>query len=261
MDNIIEANGKQEHLLDTIGRWGLILFIASGIIGCNAMESGGTAFGWSFVIIGIILDFVTTALKNNLKKSGGALTKRELVEDDLRGLKKDDLERLRLHIYAKQGYNFNVNDGLYYLEKIVRNYLTDNNSQPPVKLSDARILCNKFGCDVHQLLMSYECRSLLSSQIDMMTEKERDEMRKLIESRKYSVIDDDPDYLKYFKASIGYYNRDGIYGHEGAHYDKFKDCDWYKPTTSNMEEVYSKMSEVEKYNVEFIKAHEAKCSD
>ena len=91
-----------------------------------------------------------------------------------------------------------------------------------------------------------------------MSEKEKDEVRKRIEKSNLSVFEDDMSRLYHFESKIGYYDRNGKYGHEGKHYYKFQDCVWYKPTTCKIEEVYSKMSDIEKYNVELIKAHEAK---
>lgn len=51
-------------------------------------------------------------------------------------------------------------------------------------------------------------------------------------------------------ARYGYrFKRDDLFSH-------FSQFEWYAPTTSDMSIVYSSMSEIEKYNVDFIKKHE-----
>lgn len=57
------------------------------------------------------------------------------------------------------------------------------------------------------------------------------------------------------EVKIGCFDRNGEYGHEGKYYYDFKKYYWYKPTTSNLDDVYSTMNEIEKHNIEFIMAH------
>lgn len=257
MDNIIRANEKREHLLNMIAKLGFVLFILTGFIGCNAMKSGGTIFGWIFVVLGILITFVETIIQMKLKESGGALTLRKLSDNDLMGLKKEELEKLRFHIYAKHGYNFNVNDILFHLENIASKIKKQKLSKPTT-ISQTRWLCNQLGCSDIYLLMSFEDKFSLSG-IEKMTEIEKEKLRRRLELRIYSVLDDDPNYsIKMRNRKLGSSNRYGMYGHEGMHYYDFIDCDWYKPTTCNIEEVYNKMSDIEKYNVEFLKATEAR---
>ncbi len=155
---------------------------------------------------------------------------------------------------------------MFYLDNIARNYLSDNIIRPKTR-ADVRIQCNLFGCEEVEVLMLHDYKNIIIikeieqqlSKIELMTEKEKDKIREELEQGTYSVRHDDPNYIfEYSLRKIGYYNRDGIYGHEGKHYYKFAGSDWYKPTTNNLDEVKSKLSDVEKYNIEFIKAYEAK---
>lgn len=51
-------------------------------------------------------------------------------------------------------------------------------------------------------------------------------------------------------ARYGYrFKRDDLFSH-------FSQFNWYNPTTSDMSTVYSSMSGIEKYNIDFIKKHE-----
>lgn len=250
MDNIIQTNEKREKLLSNIGRLGCFLFILTGVIGCSIIKDGGSTFGWILFGVGVFLYFFMDVQKSNLRESGGALTKRKLGEDDLMGLKKKELEQLRCHIYAKHGYNFNVNDGLSYLE-IVFNKL---NSVYPngfkFELSDIPEASNKIGCSGGQLLLVLENYHEIKKwkNIGKTSDNRKSILRERIE----------PKYVNgYGTLEVGLFNRNGEYGHEGHHYYYFKYSDWYKPTTNNLDEVYAKMSDIEKYNVEFIKAHEA----
>lgn len=265
MDNIIKANEKRENLLGNIGDLGCFLFILTGVIGCNIIEDGDSTFGWILFGVGVFLYLFMNVQKNILRESGGALTRRKLSDSDLKGLKKEDLERLRCHIYARHGYNFNVNDGLYYID-IITKKIQDVWSLSDVEFNESNLdeYCFKFGCSKEQLVMALECynefrlaageRRVMKGggiRIEEMTEEEKDTYRKNVE-RKSSFIFD------FGNVYVGYFNRNGEYGHEGYYYYIFKYSDWYKPTTCKIEEVYSKMSDIEKYNVELIKAHEAK---
>ena len=103
MENIIHANEKRENLLSNIGCLGCFLFILTGVIGCNIIKNGGSTFGWVLFGIGVFLYICMYSLKYDLRESGGALTRRRLSDGDLKGLKKEDLEELRCHIYARHG--------------------------------------------------------------------------------------------------------------------------------------------------------------
>ena len=232
MENVIQAIEKRKKYLTKIDYCCCCLFILTGIVGCSVIESGGAIWVCSFVIIGFVIDYFMTKYIND----GGPLTTRRLTDDDLEGLKKKDLERLRLHIYAKHGYNFNVNDGLYFLDKIAEqhfpNYLSINN------LSDLDELCRKTGYDRFDISASYLYRLYSWKRIDEMSEKEKDEIRKKIEKSNHSYFDDFTSTYNTFTLKIGQFNREGKSGHEGVHYYEFQDCDWYKPTTCNVEEVW-----------------------
>lgn len=254
MDNIIKANEKRERLYKRISFGGFYLFILTGIIGCSVIDSCSYTFGFAFVILGILVDYVATKLKDKLKESRGALTMRKLGEDDLRGLKKEELEQLRFHIYAKNGYNFNVNDGLSYLEIVYNKF---NSVFPNYKFKKEPIpmdqTCNIIRCSEGQLLF------VLENYNEIKTWKNIGE---LSDERK-NLLRERIDYLDFDNKQwkVGLFNRNGEYGHEGIHYYEFDHCVWYKPTTCNLEEVFSKMSDIEKYNVEFIKVHETKLND
>ena len=256
MDNIIKANAKKEHILKTTGNLGFTTFVIIGIIGCSVMESNGGTFGWSFVVIGILISFFMTCLSYILEENGGALTTRKLFEGDLRGLSKAELERLRLHIYAKHGYNFNVNDGLYYLDKIAQKHFP--NYRNFKTLSELKTLSNAIGYDNFFILASNNYNFYSSKRIEDMSEKEKNNVRKIIEESNYAILDEETSDWFTYEIRVGYFNRIGKFGHEGRHYYDFEKCDWYKPTTSNIEEVYNNMSNIEKYNIEFIKAYEAR---
>lgn len=259
MDNIIEANKKREDLLKSIRDWGMVIFILTGIIGCSVMESDGATFGWIFTIMGIILCFYMNGRVFDLKKCGGILTRRRLADGDLRGLKKEELERMRLHIFAKHGYNFNVNDGLYYYDKIAKESLSDY--QRIRTLLELETICKATGCDKHAILAANHyklCTHYSQKLLEEMTEKEKDEIRKKLETSTFSVIDEASSTRHLFQVQIGFFNRYYENGHEGIHYYDFKHCDWYNPTTSDINEIYRKMSDIEKYNIEFIKAYESK---
>ena len=120
--------------------------------------------------------------------------------------------------------------------------------------------CFEFGCSKEQLVMALECYNDFrehrvvkggGTKIEKMTEEEKDNFRKFVEMKSSYICD-------LGDVHVGYFNRNGDYHHEGYHYYNFKYSDWYKPTICNLEEVYSKMSDIEKYNVELIKSHEAK---
>lgn len=253
MDNIIIVNERQERLYKIISGWGFALFILAGIVGCSVLESGGTIFGGAFVIAGILIDYVATRLKNNLQESGGALTKRKLVEEDLEGLKKDYLEELICHIYAKNGYNFNVNDGLLFLEKVFNKFIVRYPNG--FRLLESELLgeSNIIGCSSEQLAIVLDNYQEIKKweDISKMSESGKNILREHVDS---CCIRND------IHLQVGYFNNDGKYGHEGQYYYRFRSYDWYKPTTNNLNEVYSKMSDIEKYNVEFIKTYESKCN-
>lgn len=245
--NILEANEKREQLYKKISIWGRNAFILIGITGGIAMES--KIFGLIFIIVGIILDFYMNGKITDLKKRCGALTGRKLSDGDLKGLRKDELEQLRCHIYAIHGYKFNVNDGLLCLVKIFNklNSLYPNGFK--FDMSNIYEPCNRIGCTQGKLIMVLDNYSLISKKKDYiknMSEEQKDDLREILDRSTNKGL------------YVGYYNRDGE-GHEGYHFYQFKDYYWYKPTTNNLEEVYAKMSEFEKYNVELIKAQEAKC--
>ena len=265
MENIIHANEKRENLLSNIGCLGCFLFILTGVIGCNIIKNGGSTFGWVLFGIGVFLYICMYSLKYDLRESGGALTRRRLSDGDLKGLKKEDLEELRCHIYARHGYNFNVNDGLYFIDKITKK-IQDVWSLSDVKFNESNLAeyCFKFGCSKEQLIMALEGyndfrkaageRRVVKGggiRIEKITEDEKDTLREYIERESSFIFDLN-------NVFVGYFNRNGEYGHEGYYYYHFKYSDWYKPTTCNMEEVYNRMSDIEKYNIRFIKAHENK---
>ena len=56
--------------------------------------------------------------------------------------------------------------------------------------------------------------------------------------------------------------RNSIYAHHGYRFTRddlfnyFSQFSWYNPTTSDMNAVYNSMSDIEKYNIDFIKSHE-----
>ena len=56
--------------------------------------------------------------------------------------------------------------------------------------------------------------------------------------------------------------RNSIYARYGYKFNRedllnyFSQYSWYTPTTSDMESIYNRMNENEKYNIEFIKKHE-----
>ena len=245
MGNIIQANEKRMNLLSNIGCLGCVLFILTGVIGCNIIEDGGSTFGWILFGVGVFLYFYMYSQKYNLRESGGALTRRKLSDGDLEGLKKEDLERLRCHIYAKHGYNFQINDGLYYLGVIYGKLHKLYPNGYRISESEIPELSNVIGCHAQHLELVLLYNELIKQNLDNLSEEKKDELRTTLDSK-----------VCYFK--IGGYNRKGDYNSESKHYYYFKYSDWYKPTTCNTEEVYSKMSEIEKYNIEFIKAHEAK---
>lgn len=251
MDNIVKVNERQEHLFKLISGWGFALFIITGIVGCSVMESGGTIFGGAFVIAGILIDYVATRLKNNLQESGGALTKRKLVEEDLEGLTKEELELLICHIYAKYGYNFNVNDGLLYLEKVFNKFIIIYPNGFRLLESEVPMVSNSIGCSSEQLVIVLENYQEIKKweDISKISESGKNTLREHIDS---CCIHND------IHLQVGYFNSDGKYGHEGQYYYRFKSYDWYKPTINNLKEVYGKMSDIEKYNVEFIKTYESK---
>lgn len=241
MDNILTANKNQRRLLKNIGGLGCAAFVMTGIIGCNTIESGGTTFGWIFTIAGLLLYFYMNGRVYDLEMRGGALTSRKLSEYDLKGLSNYDLEILRCHIYAKYGYKFNVNDGLCYLEKIAASFTVEE-KQDKIEYGSS------INCSQHQFLMAIKGYRYLQSQnghVQLMTEKDKDWLREFIERESSWNSGCGP-------AQIGNFNRDGEYGHEGQYYYYFRNCDWYKPSTNNICEVYSKMSDIEKYNVNFI---------
>lgn len=263
MGNIIKTNGILESILKLIEGLGCAVFIMIGIIGCYAMESkgdSGETFGWSFVVIGVLLSLCMYYCRDRLSKSGGSLTRRRLSDEDLKGLKKEELEQLVCHIYAKNGYNFNVNDGLHYLVKVFEKFISIYPNGFSFNLSNLSEPCSIIGCSEGQLIIVLQNYNQLSKEmgrIEMMSEEERNSIRESFES---TTIRDIPEDYKYGYL-VGHYNRDGVYGHEGDYYYYFKQKDWYKPTTNNIHEVYSKMSEIEKYNIEFIKTYESKCCD
>lgn len=237
--NLLEANKKRDKHLSNIRNLGVILCILTGFIGCCVIKDGGSSFGWTFSAIGFVLCCYMNYQKYQLKLGGGALTKRKLVEEDLEGLSKQELERLRCHIYALHGYKFNVNDGLCYLEKIAASLIVEEKQDVIEYKTDIK-------CSKHQFIMARNGYNKLRSQnghIIHMTEKDKDLLRESIDRT----------------SEIGCFNHNGEYGHEGRYYYYFRNCDWYKPTTNNLEEVYAKMSDIEKTNVELIKTQEAKC--
>ena len=247
MGNIIQANEKRMNLLSNIGSLGCFMFILTGVIGCNIIEDGGSTFGWILFGVGVVLYLFMYSQQYILKEGGGPLTRRKLSDEDLEGLKKEDLERLRCHIYARHGYNFNVNEGLYYLavidDKLHKLYPNG------YRISESEIpeLSNVIGCHAQHLEFVLQFNELSKKNLDNLSEEKKEELRTNLDSR-----------VRYSNMKIGEYNRKGDYNSKSIHYYYFKHYDWYKPTTCNMKEVYSKMSEIEKYNVELIKAHEAK---
>lgn len=247
MDNIIQANEKREKFLNRIDLCFFYFFILTGIVGCSVIESGGVTFLCSSVIVGVIIDSIVSKVMKGYKKDGGPLTRRRLSNKDLMGLRKENLEQLRCHIYAKHGYNFHINDGLYYLgvidDKLHKLYPNG------YRISESEIpeLSNVIGCHAQHLEFVLQFDELSKKNLDKLSEEEKDELRTNLDSR-----------IRYSNRKIGEYNHKGDFNSESTYYYFFKGFDWYKPTTCNMKEVYCKMSEIEKYNVELIKAHEAK---
>ena len=116
---------------------------------------------------------------------------------------------------------------------------------------------NKLGCSLEQLVIILEESEYVAPRspervpIELFDEGKRSMFRERLEG--VSIMG--------FYVRIGYFNRNGDYGHEGRYYYDFKEYDWYKPITSNLDDVYSTMNVIEKYNIEFIKAYEVKCSE
>ena len=56
--------------------------------------------------------------------------------------------------------------------------------------------------------------------------------------------------------------RNSIYARYGYRFNRsdlleyFSRYSWYSPTTNDMESIYNRMNDLEKYNIEFIKKHE-----
>lgn len=190
------------------------------------------------------------------------MTKRILFEKDLEGLTMEDLERLRNHIYARHGYNFNVNEGLDYLPNLyqrLQSLFPDNAVN--IKESELHTYSRKLECHEEQLIMVLEASEQVcptSPQrvpIELLTEEERNTFREKLENCDFNSV---KNHFYHFSFKIGSFDRNGVYGHEGVHYYDYKKSSWYKPTTNKLEEVYSKMSEIEKYNIDLIKAYEEK---
>ena len=248
MANIIEQNENRERLLSRIGNWGSVILIMSGFFGCDKLDYGAT-FGWSFLVAGILLKIYTYIRKTDLAENGGILTKRVLTENDIVGLKKKDIKQLRARIYARHGYNFDVNDGLYYLKEIA-NQLFETQGVTKYNMDNIPYYSNQLGCSEHQLVMALQgCDELMDANIDEMIESRKNRLRENIE-RISSYIGGFGD------AKIGYFNRHGVCEHDGQFYYHFKYYDWYKPTTNNLEDVIRNMSEIEKQNVKFLEQHE-----
>jgi len=247
----------------------------TGIIGCTSICNdstkvwSGLIFGFSLIVVAILfsklMGFRISQLDKNDDASVSALVDalkcRRLSGKDLIGLDRNEMERLKWHIYAMHGYNFNVNDGLYYLDKITRKVFSVwSSSNVEFNTSNLSYYSRMFGCSVEQLIMAldgYNKFRLAPGEVtvtktsgitvERLSEIEKDLIREYIEMEHRSHSG---------TAYVGHFNRDGEDGHEGIFYYEFKNCSWYKPYTSNIDEVYSHMSEIEKYNVDFIKAHE-----
>lgn len=247
--NILEANKKREQLYDKISIWGRNFFILIGIVGGFAMESG--IFGFSFIIVGVLLYFIMYVETSDLYK-----TSRKLSDSDLEGLRKDDLEKLICRIYAIHGYDFNVNDGLFYLPKLMTKFKQLFPGAYHITESELAYYSNKLGCSIEQLVIILEARKF---KIKLLNEDEKGDRSKLREELENSCF-----YHARMTVRIGNFDRNGEYGHEGEYYYYYHDIKkyyWYKPTTSNLDDVFSTMNEIEKYNIEFIKAYEVKCSE
>ena len=159
--NILEANKKRERLLHYSGVWGRNAFILIGIIGGIAM--GSKIFGWTFIIVGVFLYLHLDGFQiTKLKETCGALTRRKLSDGDLEGLKKEDLEQLRCHIYALHGYKFNVNDGLLYLVKVFDKLKSLYPNGFRFDLSNIYEPSNRIGCTSGELIMVLDNYSLIS---------------------------------------------------------------------------------------------------
>ena len=254
MGNIIVENEKREHTLSRIASWSFAICSIVGIVGCSTVESFSWTYGGIFVVVGFAIWCCVDFTKYRFVNDGGALTRRRLVDDDLRGVEKEKLERLQMHIYAKHGYNFKVNDWLYYLERIAKAYINDVDDYGYVH--EVQELSDRAGCRLEQAELAITVKRWSYPSIDNMSEKDRNEFREKLESYTWGVLKTEIIYKYNLNLKVGYFNRNGEYGHEGEYYYDFKRCDWYKPTTHNLDEVYGKMSEIEKYNIDFIKAHE-----
>lgn len=278
MDNIVRVYQKKRTVLDFLEGWGCIIIILIGIVGCTKIcnnynkEWDGLIFGFSMIGVGILFSKLMNYCISRLNKKDEALIEalvdalksRRLSNSDLKGLDREELERLRLHIYAMNGYNFNVNDGLYYLEGITKEVMAVwSLSEVSFGYSNFDYYSRMFGCSNEQLDLALggynefrrapgEDKVTRTSGIivEKLSEAEKDSLRETVEAIHWT------EHLFNPHLHVGDFNRNGEYGHEGHFYYDFKECNWYKPTTSNLDEVYSKMSEIEKYNVEFIKARE-----
>lgn len=154
MDNIVIENNKRKRLFKIIGYGGLY-FVR--IVGCSVIDSCGYTFGWTFVIIGVLIDYVATRLKDKHSENGGALTLRKLSDDDLRGLNKEELDLLICQIYAIHGYDFNVNDGLFYLPKLWSNLcVLFPDRMIKINSSELCYYSSKLGCSISQLVTILE---------------------------------------------------------------------------------------------------------
>lgn len=275
MENIVRVSHRNHAILNFLGGWGCIIIILTGIIGCTSICNdptkvwNGLIFGFSLIVVAFLISKLIGVRISQLEKYDDAkvaalvdaLKCRRLSHNDLIGFDKEEIERLRWHIYAMNGYNFNVNDGLYFLDKITRKILSVwTSSNVTFDTSNLSYYSRMFGCSVEQLIMAldgYNKFRLAPGEvtvtrtsgitIERLSEVEKDFIREYIEMEYRSHRG---------RAYIGHFNRDGEDGHEGRFYYEFKNCSWYMPYTSNLDEAYSHMSEIEKYNVDFIKVHE-----
>lgn len=195
-----------------------------------------------------------TQQENSIKD----ITKHVLSYEDLQGMNIKELERLLCYIYAKNGYDFNVNDGLYFLPKLslkLSSLFEDGNFK--VNSKELPAYSSRLGCSIEQLVMVLEASEYFSPNsenrvcLEAMTEIEKNGLRDNLE---YIVF---ADVRRLFDGPfmIGYFNRDGVYGHEGKYYYDFREFDWYNPITSDFNEVYNSLSDIEKNNIELIRAY------
>ena len=125
-----------------------------------------SSFGFSFIIVGVLLYFIMYVETSDLYK-----TSRKLSDSDLEGLRKDDLEKLICRIYAIHGYDFNVNDGLFYLPKLMTKFKQLFPGAYHIKESELGYYSNKLGCSIEQLVIILE-KNINLSVLDIPVERE-----------------------------------------------------------------------------------------